>query len=646
MKKLLLPLSLVLSLLAACVSTSSEPEIIATRLVQAPTQSPLVAQFDLTQGAALFAESCAPCHGEGGAGDGPVATSFDCPMPKLAQAGPEVDLLNWQNIVTNGQRGGDNCLMPNWNQRLNGAQIWQVTAYAFHLRYDPALRPTGGDLLASFANGTDTSYLATVDWQISRTDEQILTALANNQLAGYDISRALSGEEQQAGLVYIRSLALSETSNTSESSDTTEVAQAPGPAATEELEAPVSTEAAPAEATPANPTLVPLTGTFDIAGQAISGTAGASLPSEQVLVLRVVGLDAAGAPQEIYAAESTLGPDGRFRFEDVPRAERAITAIQTEYAGITQTADLIASDSEGEVALNFTLYETTTDPAQVVFDYVEYSIDASSEEGGSVIFQVYEVLNTGDKIYLGQEGRTLRITLPTGAVNGQIQALNNREGRFQAVEEGGQIVFYDTDPLFPQILDRIGTRYDMTYNGSLELEQTFAYPVQRMGVYVAQRVPLEFVGEGFVSIAPAEQNGLRYLGFGLESSWAAGTPLSFRVFDGQGVINTQNETAGEDDSEDSNLLQANTPLILGFGVLLLVAGGMLMVYDLQRRRLETQATSRAGNSRGGVALPNDREGLLAAIASLDADFEAGRVAEGDYKIQREVLKARLRQFMD
>ena len=86
-------------------------------------------------------------------------------------------------------------------------------------------------------------------------------------------------------------------------------------------------------------------------------------------------------------------------------------------------------------------------------------------------------------------------------------------------------------------------------------------------------------------------------------------------------------------------MQQNSDLILGIGILLVIAGGMFLLYDIQKTRLMMEA---------GVqeSMPQSRDGLLAEIAALDESYERGEVSQELYGKRREALKEALRRHLE
>ena len=128
---------LICSLAFILVSCSSSPELLAT-LPPPPTSSPLElpsysGKPQAAKGAALFAELCAACHGEEGAGDGPLALEQQIPPPGNFRLGEQSwqSPQEWFDTITDGRLER---LMPPWNS-LSAADCWQLTWFSYTLAY-------------------------------------------------------------------------------------------------------------------------------------------------------------------------------------------------------------------------------------------------------------------------------------------------------------------------------------------------------------------------------------------------------------------------------------------------------------------------------------------------------------------------------
>ena len=99
---------------------------------------------DPEAGKPIYAEKCAPCHGETGQGDGPNASQL--PNPPAALGNPDfarrATPAQWFSVVTQGNMER---FMPPFTS-LSDSQRWDVVAYAFSLSAAPDAVAQGKDL--------------------------------------------------------------------------------------------------------------------------------------------------------------------------------------------------------------------------------------------------------------------------------------------------------------------------------------------------------------------------------------------------------------------------------------------------------------------------------------------------------------------
>jgi mono/diheme cytochrome c family protein len=105
-------------------------------------QASAVDPQSVARGRPLYLNNCAPCHGAGGEGDGPLAREYDPPPTNLVAPGARVSQRELDVVigmphyssrlieerVTTGNRE-----MPAWDEILTEQEIGDVVAYVRHL---------------------------------------------------------------------------------------------------------------------------------------------------------------------------------------------------------------------------------------------------------------------------------------------------------------------------------------------------------------------------------------------------------------------------------------------------------------------------------------------------------------------------------
>ena len=124
-------------------------------LDQVPASAP-----SLARGAQIYRESCAGCHGDAGAGNGPLGASLDPPPADLTRWAELSDQspLDYYRRVSIGVVG---TAMPAFEARLPADDRWAVALYASTLRLPQSAGPVPDSLRAFGASGrmSDTQLL-------------------------------------------------------------------------------------------------------------------------------------------------------------------------------------------------------------------------------------------------------------------------------------------------------------------------------------------------------------------------------------------------------------------------------------------------------------------------------------------------------
>ena len=137
---------------------------------------------DSAEGARVFAQACASCHGDAGRGDGVAGVGLDPPPSNLTDRGMLSDQspLDFYRKVLIGVSG---TAMPGFEGRLTEDEIWSVAWHATRMRYSAA----------DVANGEALFWSRCPD--CPRDDRLLLAAQLPSAAADADVAAATSDEE-------------------------------------------------------------------------------------------------------------------------------------------------------------------------------------------------------------------------------------------------------------------------------------------------------------------------------------------------------------------------------------------------------------------------------------------------------------------
>ena len=437
------------------------PTFDATQVV-IPT-SPPVAVF----GESLFAQNCAPCHGELGMGDGPT----ELPSPATAFADPAAiwNLTPGQMFHTT-KFGRIEKLMPPWRNQMDDNQIWQAVAYAWSLHTNAEKTTAGGELYAQSCaachgpqgagDGTEASADLTslADLTIATSKSQA-DWLAGWQSAHGEIGAEWSEDQQRNVLEYIRTFSYV---------PPWENAYRPGPGL--------------------------------ITGLATQGT-----PDGTPVAGLTATLEAYAGFTPLAAFTTTINLAGVYTFTNLATDPGINYLVAVSAEGIRYSSAILNFSPEGTpLDAPLSVYETTTDPSGVGISRLHWIID--TQPGAVMVGEVFSFGNQADRTYVGQPIAEVDAPVTVAmAIPPDAQELTFENGalgeRFLQV---GALV-YDTTPVLPGADSRqIIMRYLLPHQGrEFEFSQEFQYPVGQMTLLIAEVPQLEVEIPGF-SLASRE----------------------------------------------------------------------------------------------------------------------------------------------
>ncbi len=554
------------------------------------------------RGRFLYQQNCAPCHGDLGKGDGPVAA-------QAAFKPTDFTAPTWwpgktpQQLFDITKEGRVERQMPPWKNRMTDAEIWDTVFFVWSLHTSAEEYNTGEQIYAARCaschakdgkGSTGISDLTSLAVTASRSQQDWDQVLAAGK-DGHPIFSDLDENGRAAVLEYARAFSYR------------------------------------------SPYAKTLPGKGVITGLVTNGTPGGGSVAGLTVTLHSFEGGAEGE------SKTTVTDDqGHFRFEGVNTEPDLSYAVVVNYKDLPYASDILAfPDEVTELSLPVEVYETTEDGSGVHIERAHFIIDF--EQNNLLIGELYFFSNDKDRTFIGtkdEAGRTvvLRFTLPQGATNLDIDG-GTLGDRFIQTANG----FADTLPLPPgQGSRQILFRYNLPYSTpSLRLLREINYDVANVNLLVADR-------GAEVTSPQASLQGTRgtqdttYLNY-VGSNLRAGQFLELNFA----------RLPREGSSVSTAITNSSTALAIGLGAGTLLMAGLL-IYSLVLRKpspvLSTASGSSVIVSVGSKDMVAQRRRLVAAIARLDDEYEAGKVEEEAYQRRRAKLKAQLleiaRQMQD
>lgn len=544
---------------------------------------------DAANGAVIFAEKCAACHGPTGAGDGLRAEQIRAQGQQVANLIDPVRIRtaepsDWHDLITNGRLQN---LMPGFSGSLNAQERWDVQAYVWALGTSTQTLQAGQTLFqakcASCHGPSGAQVLGDAQLALSSgrfLADRSLLDIANGMTQGdahTDI--ALSEDERFQIADFVRTLAY--------------------------------THVDPVEAKKAR-----TVGDGTIVLRAVNGTQGGAVIGGLPVVLR-----AYDSASEVLSRTAELDAAGIVTFTELPRREDFFYQAELDYAD----GRFYASPAQFVTATQvisgvLPAFDTTTDPRDISIGEMHFFVQDVGEDTVTIV-EYYLFDNAGDKAFIGEpagDGRrhTLRLSAPKDAQNLRFDGLGLGQRFFQE----GDVIF-DTDVTVPGARSQqVAMIYELPYNGQFNFERTMFYPVRQWDVLTP-----EITGPGTpFAVSGLTDRGLQQTGAG-NLFLHVGEPVAQPGGTLRFGLSGQPLGAAPPGAD---------PLAIGLG---LIALGLTIgaAYFLATR-------VRAMRTEAAASLPAQREALLREIAALDDAFAAGRIKEAKYLRQRDALMAELK----
>ena len=575
----------------------------------APTHGPVYpAQApNLQNGAVIYAEKCAPCHGATGMGDGPQGAQLPVQVPALGS--PELASQNspadWFQIVTLGNM---NNFMPPFSS-LSDQERWDVVAYAQSLSSAPEQISQGEGLFKENCDACPTDFFTNQEEMSALSQDDLVSLLAEGGEGIPALGEELTQDELKTVAVYLRTLSVDASSLAAESAPD---AQAESPSVGETQQ--------PGEAAAETPLASIASG--PVSGMLVNGSGG-DAPAGATVTLHGFDhtTDPNSTPQEVVTETVETDANGAFTFNNVSSPEGRIFLVEASYKDVAFQSDLVvAKAGMDKITIpDITVYDNTTDSNALVVEQLHVSFDMTTE-GSAQVFELFTISNQSDKAYVfSTDGSSLSfMPLPEGAVNVGLE-LSQDSAPLMATE-GGDYAMPPSQDFYSII-----AYFDLPYDKSLELSQSLALPISSALIIVPEGIKVksdQLTDEGIQQT----QQGFNVQMFS-SAALSAGTQLEMTL---SGKAKTTEGTAS--DSHQTLLIGAGA-----FGVVLILAGVWMFMRD--RDNPDEDDLNDADENEFETT-----EEVMDAIIALDDLHRAKKIPDEAYQQRREELKARLKEL--
>ena len=587
-----------------------------------PAQTPSV-----ENGAMIYVEKCAPCHGDAGLGDGPQGIQLGVTvraygLPEIARpASP----AQYYTAVT---RGNIERFMPPFAS-LNDQQRWDVVAYVLTLHTTPEQIAKGKELFEANCANCSTDFFKDQEKMSSLSEVEIARLVREGNDAVPAFGASLADDDLWAVAAYLRTLSF----NTAPLAQPTVVPATQTPVAADAGTpsadgTPIGTEqaAAGSEATP-----VIQAGFGKISGS-IENKAGSGYPSDLVVTLHGFdhgSTDPSAGPQEILTQDGTLNADGTYSFENIEMPEGRIFLVEASYSGVSLQSEMgiVEAGQNALVISPIALYELTADTSALAIDQLHLFVQTSGEDKYEIL-ALYTFRNTGDAI-ITVELTSQQTEIPF------LKFLQGSEGLgYEATQDSAPFISMNNGfAIAPN-----ETPYGILAYSSIAkakettITQEFSLPATAVRIFLPDG--MEAQGDTLTAEGSQDVQGTIYQLY-VANDIKAGDTLTFTV---SGTPKTTDAT------NTGTTTSSNNTLLIGAGVLglgLILAGAWMYYRDRKR----TQEADDEEDDEADEEEFESSEEVMDAILALDDLHRAKKITEEAYQKRRAELKEILKGMM-
>jgi mono/diheme cytochrome c family protein len=566
-----------------------------------PAQAP-----DIQNGAAIYVEKCAPCHGNTGLGDGEKGKQLPVTVPAFAlpETARKASLAGWFTTVTQGNLDR---FMPPFAS-LDDQQRWDVVSYALTLHTTTKQMEDGKTLFESKCAGCTDKF--NDQKQMAKLSESdIINIIKNGEGDIPAFGKDFTDEQTTAVAVYIRTLTFASPPPTPTVAPITETP------VTAESWTPSAVKTPPEGTTQAQVTPEATAAGIGIVRGVVNNQTGKALPADIIVTLRVLehGSDPTAGPQEVFSATTTLQTNGTYSFKNVELFENRILISELQFEGMSiQSEYSVIKAGDTEATLQpIVLYATSTDTSLLSIKDASMFLNFTGD-GKVQAFLVYTLVNPTDKTIFVSMGDTQEIPfikLPPGST----------EIGYEATQDSASFTSTNVGFGMPPSKTPYGIIAFATLPKGDKIEQPFVLPVGIVNVFLPEGVTAE--SDKLTDQGVKDMQGTKFQSY-TTGSMKAGDTLTFTISGEPSIPTTSEPTAP---------VGKNQTLLIGigvFGLALIIAGVWMYLRD----------RNRPDEDEGEQDVFDSTEDVMDAILALDDLHRAGKISDEAYQNRRAELK--------
>lgn len=547
---------------------------------------------DISNGAQIYKEKCAPCHGDTGKGDGIQSEQLPNSVPAIGDfmVASNRKPFDWYRIITLGNIEN---FMPGF-QSLSDRERWDVTSYILTLSLSEDLVNVGEVVFSENCVECHTSEnlplnSASEMAQISIIDIQQLVDDGNEpEMPGF--AEELSDEERIAVSSYVRFLGLNSKNgilSASESQENTTIELENLEEQRQDFE------------------------TFSIQGEIVNFDG--EFNDLEVILIGYDGMD-------IAIQESTFSDEnGSYEFLNLENVQGRVYQAGVIIEGIQHTSEVVHDpvlDSYGVFTLPIEYKKTSSDSSALYAERMHVFFEFLTEDSIQVV-EMFVIQNPTDTIIIPKDSNTplLDFQIPSEAQNLQFE--QGQMGQEYLKTDGG---FGVMTSFSANSSVQLLYAYELPYSKSLSLDLHLPLPVNA-SIFMIPSSPVKLASDQLAFSGERDIQGMRiqtYSGEAMPSGSSINVNLSGKIKQSSQMVQSGNTTS----------------IVIG-SIGLLVAIGAAIYFFQKKKQSEFDDNMEDTEEE-------DIDSLLDAVIALDDAFQSGEIPEKAYINRRNELTKQIK----